>query len=504
MNMLDKVKKFSKENLWIWPIFVGVILRLYKLTASSIWHDEGYTMWLLKYDFTGIIERTARDVHPPGYYLMVKPWVIIFGNSELAIRMLSVLFSLGIIYFAYRIIEILFSKKEAFWGSLFVALSPFMVRFAQEARMYGVVAFFTTLGTYFLIRFIKEKQNKFLIPYLLSMIVAIYTQYYAFFVVISHWIIIAIATPGFFTFKWKESLKSRFGIFNPYFLVANLAVFICYLPWFPVAYRQVTRVSTSYWIKPEWINLRTIPNNVLQFISYDHLDALYYANFLGKLFWWIVVVVLIGIGFYLFKTMKNKKALTGLFVYGYLPMILVFTLSKLKTPVYQDRYFPFSAIAIFAIWGILVASIKNRYIKYILASALIVILLVGNYGMHITTDHQMKALSEKINSMKNPGDAVVAGELYTFLDGTYYFSDKNIKLVSDPVDGYGESSLFYDQQTSYVISKNQARNLSRRIFVVGKTGNKDYFKSDFWAGAKSELIFEGEQYDDLKAVLYTH
>lgn len=484
----------------------GTALRFYKLTASSIWHDEGYTMWLLKYNPIEIVARTARDVHPPGYYLIAKTWISVLGNSAFAIRTLSVLFSLGIIYFVYKIVEKLFTERAAFWASMFVALSPFMVRFAQEARMYGVVAFFTTLGTYFLVRWVQEKNNKILIPYALSMLVAVYTQYYAFFIIMVHWIIIASITPDIFSFKWKDSIKKKLNIFNPYWWLAGAAIIIGYLPWFPIAYKQVTRVSGSYWIKPEWINANTIPNNITQFLIYTHLDGSGYEMLGWKLLYWVLVVVLIGSGFVLLIKKDIRSKVSLFLLYGYLPMILVFILSKVRTPVYQDRYFPFSGVAILALWGIAISTLKNNYLRITLAALAIVVLVAGNFKMHADTNHQMKALSEAVKKEMRPGDIVLSGELYTFLDGSYYFGDKNIRFISNPVDGYGESSLFYDQQDSYVVSSDEAiaLGLNHRVFIIGKTGNKKYFSNCLINAKSSRVIFEENNDDALKAVLYSN
>lgn len=501
---LKKIFSIPTDKLWIYPVFFGVLLRTYGMTASSIWHDEGYTMWLLRYNPLEIISRTARDVHPPGYYLIAKLWVSVFGTSELAIRSLSILFSIGIVYLVYKIVEKLYSKESAFWASMLVAFSPFMVRFAQEARMYGVVAFFTTLGTYFLVKFSKEKNSRALILYALSMTVAIYTQYYAFFVIMVQWIIVAAITPGFFTLKWGKSFKKHAGIFGLKWWLAGLAPVILYLPWFPVAYRQVTRVSGSYWIKPEWINERTIPNNLTQFLFYAHIDGNNYSTLIGMILYWLLAIFLISSGLVLLFKKDLRKRASLFLLYGYLPMLLVFTLSKLKTPVYQDRYFPFSAVAILALWGIAISVIKNNVVRMVVGGIVITVLIIGNGQMRIDTDHQMRELSGAVKKEMRPGDVVLSGELYTFLDGSYYFGDKKIRLISSPVDGYGESSLFYDQQGEYVVSENEAITLGTqgRVFIVGKTGDKKYFSNCLLNTAKSRIIYEDNKENGVKAILY--
>lgn len=491
-------KFFKAHYSWLVPIVVALGARLYGITHSSIWHDEGYTMWLVNYDWGEIITRTARDVHPPGYYLLTKIWVSVFSSSVFSVRLFSVIFSIGIVYFLYRIIERLFNREAAFFSALFLALSPFMIRFAQEARMYGVVAFFTTLASYYLVLFLKERQGRHLIVYCVAMIIAVYTQYYAFFVIIAHWLIVAICTPGFFSLKWAKSLKQKVGFFNPSWWISTIILILAYLPWFPIAYRQVTRVSGSYWILPEWITARTIPNSILQFTVFGHLDSLS-SDVWGRGVYWLAAAVLIGSGFSLLLFKGIRKKVLGLLLYGYLPMVLVFTLSKLRTPIYQDRYFPFSAVAIFALWGILVSKIRNIFGKIVAAGLMILILLVGNYYMHHYTNHQMKQLHQAVAEKMQPGDLAVSGELYTFLDGIYYFGDGNLRLLSDGVDGYGESSLFYDQQEKYLINENEIGRTTSRVFVIGKSGDKDYFSDSHWMDYEPEIIFEK---DGLKAVLY--
>jgi len=501
-----KVKKFFElptDKLWVYPVFLGTLLRFWGVMSSSIWHDEGYTMWLIRYNFGEMVARTARDVHPPGYYFFAKAWTLVFGNSELAIRSLSVLFSVGIIYLTYKIVEKLINERAAFWASLFVAFSPFMIRFSQEARMYGVVAFFTTLGTYYLVRFIQEKNDRFLIPYSLAMLVAIYTQYYAFFVILVHIAILKAVTPGLFTFKWGDSFKKRLYIFNPKVWLAGVAIGVAYLPWFFVAYKQVTRVSTSYWIRPEWITAKTVPNSVSQFFVYGHLDFIYKLNVGGMVLYWLLAFILISLPLIIFWKKQMLQKVWPFFLYGYFPMLLVFIVSKIRTPIYQDRYFPFSAVAILAIWGIAVASIEHRRLREFIGVTFITLFLVGGAVMHVETNHQMKALSEEVKKQQKEGDVVLSGELYTFLDGTYYFGDKKIRFLSDSVNGYGESSLFYDQQKDYLVSKEKLSELGDRIFVVGKNGDKDYFSECLWSGWKAKTIFEESKQGGLKAVLYT-
>jgi hypothetical protein len=115
----------------------------------------------------------------------------------------------------------------------------------------------------------------------------------------------------------------------------------------------------------------------------------------------------------------------------------------------------------------------------------------------------MKEMTDTVKKNLVAGDLVLSGELYTFLDGSYYLGYGNVKLLSEPVDGFGETSLFYDKQADFLISKNKIPRLGRRIWVIGKTGEKDYFTSKVWAGWKSKEYFSENKNNGLRAVLYT-
>jgi uncharacterized membrane protein len=457
-------------------------------------------MWLLRYNILEILTRTARDVHPPGYYLIAKPWVMVFGDSVFSIRFLSLIFSVGIIFLTYKIIEILFSKKAAFWSALFVAFSPFMIRFGQEARMYGVVAFFTTLAVYCFVLWLKNKKDIYLVGFVPAMLIAMYTQYYSFFAIISLWIILALYTPELWQFKWLKGFKERSGVFSWKWWFANLSLLVLYIPWFMVAYKQVTRVSDSYWIKPEWITIKTIPGSVSQFITYSHLDGiLEWGGFLGNSVYWLIMLVLIFSGVFLFYAKDKKKAVISLIVFGYLPMLLVFVVSKLRTPIYQDRYFPFSAIAIFAIWGSAVSLIKNKTTRITVGSMVLVLMLLGIIIMRHDVNHKMRDLTEEVKNHSTTSDVLLSESLYTFLDSSYYLGYGNIRFLSEPVDGYGESSLFYDQQDNFVVGLEELNNLGDRVWVIGRD-SENYIDKNASNDWNKELVI---QKDSLRAVLYT-
>ena len=83
-------------------LLLALILRLISLN-QSLWLDEAIEWWAvksfgLKELLTGYM---AGDFNPPGHHLLMWFWVRVFGDSEVALRMPSVLFGVGIVWWAY-------------------------------------------------------------------------------------------------------------------------------------------------------------------------------------------------------------------------------------------------------------------------------------------------------------------------------------------------------------------------------------------------------------------
>jgi Predicted membrane protein len=69
---------------------LACMARLYHVTHPVLWLDEAYSVTLAGMPLAQIILHTARDVHPPLYYLLLHFWMDAFGNSLLAVRGMSV------------------------------------------------------------------------------------------------------------------------------------------------------------------------------------------------------------------------------------------------------------------------------------------------------------------------------------------------------------------------------------------------------------------------------
>ncbi len=82
----------ARSWLWLLPIVaVAAALRFYAIDHSSFWSDEGNTWAIIQRSFGQIARDAAADIHPPGYYWLLKLWAAAWGTSPAALRSFSAL-----------------------------------------------------------------------------------------------------------------------------------------------------------------------------------------------------------------------------------------------------------------------------------------------------------------------------------------------------------------------------------------------------------------------------
>lgn len=167
----------------IWLILViATIVRLIKLD-QSLWLDEAISVnTASNLSFSKILEFSKGDFHPPGHYLLLKIWIILFGSGEIAVRSLSVLFAILTIFFVYLISKNLFNNKIAIISSFLLALAPLHIYYSQEARMYSMATFAVAASFYFLYK-IRSQDLRYYLGYIISLVLIFYSDYLVYSII---------------------------------------------------------------------------------------------------------------------------------------------------------------------------------------------------------------------------------------------------------------------------------------------------------------------------------
>ena len=138
---------------------LAALIRFWRLGYHSFWFDEIVSLDWASYPPAEIWEigfRLVREKHPPGYYLTLHFWqqaLALFGleQSDIALRslgsLLGVVTVLGVLLLAIR----LSGRATGLLAGFFVALSPALVWYSQELRMFQPAATALLWAVYFLV-----------------------------------------------------------------------------------------------------------------------------------------------------------------------------------------------------------------------------------------------------------------------------------------------------------------------------------------------------------------
>lgn len=201
-------------------------MRLYAIDQQDIWGDEAFSIWLSRQPLAQVIAGGA-DTHPPGYPLMLALWLRVVGVSPLAVRTLSALQSFLLIPVIYILGKRAFASQTGFLAAFFAALSPGLLYYAQETRMYSQAVLFSALSCFFFLRTIESRPTWITwLAYIGSALAAGYTHYYTFFVICAQNLVMAI----WLLVRLRAARQNSQKTFVRWSSV-QLALICAYVPW---------------------------------------------------------------------------------------------------------------------------------------------------------------------------------------------------------------------------------------------------------------------------------
>ncbi len=140
----DMVKRQPVLSGFLVLIAIGVLARIVTLGTDSIWSDEAYSVWAATRSWTYLWTHVPEfETHPVFFYSIMKIWIGVFGESEVAVRSMSLLFNLLTVPVLMLIVRRLGDPSAATERGVIAAavflLSFTQVNSAQDARPYALM-----------------------------------------------------------------------------------------------------------------------------------------------------------------------------------------------------------------------------------------------------------------------------------------------------------------------------------------------------------------------------
>lgn len=169
---MEKIRKYYVPILLGLITLFGLELRV-AISNCPMWYDEGHSILVAVQQFPFGIDNflfTKDFQHTPFYFYFLHFWLKIFGTSEILLRFSSVIFGVATIPLTYIVAKKLYKNDKivGIISAILVAVSPLMIYYSIEVRMYMMVTFLAVLSMNYLLDFDEKGDKKSLIKLLVT------------------------------------------------------------------------------------------------------------------------------------------------------------------------------------------------------------------------------------------------------------------------------------------------------------------------------------------------
>ena len=299
---------------------VALLVRVSVVGQEGFWIDEASTIRVSRGAPLQILERIAsfNETHPPLYYFLLSGWMSWFGEGEVAIRSLSVLFGVLAIPFVCLLAR---EVGAGMWGAgLVAALSPVLVLYSQEARMYALLVLTALAATW---SWLAAPSGR-----VVQVVLAIST---AAMLAAHHVGLFYGAVLGGLSLVWPQAGRDRLCRVTP--LLVGLGV---YLPLLYSAMQQWGKVQGYF----TWNQTGSLPVRLARVVPFVVMGDLPGGFLMSRVLQVVTVgLALVGLVSLLRESKRDRLLMLMAATVGVVGLVGLF--SALTQPFFQRRYFVF-------------------------------------------------------------------------------------------------------------------------------------------------------------------
>jgi len=238
---------------------LSLLLRVREL-GIGFWIDEGLSVGIADRPLLDIPGILGQDGSPPLYYLLLHLWMGVAGDSEAGARSLSLAFAVLAVPVSWWAAGALFGRRAGWMAAVLAATNPFLTRYAQEARMYALVALLATVACACLSRAFaddasRDARRPWAVGAAFALAAMLYTHNWALF--------FAIAWGGtWLVLLWRADGAVRSELLRAGGIAFGGAV-VLWLPWVPTVLYQAVHTGAPWSQNPSVSALLGVPGQLL-------------------------------------------------------------------------------------------------------------------------------------------------------------------------------------------------------------------------------------------------
>lgn len=395
------------------PIAVSVtlvalflFLRVWRLTSVSLDGDEIFSLLLARSEWHKLLDGAIRDaIHPPLFYVLLKIWVWVGGESLFWLRLFPV--TVGTLCLApmFLLCKDLGVSRGARTLALAIgSVHPYAIFFAQHMRMYCLLGLFGLTSIWAFQRYLRETSRRNLVILSAANLLLVYSHYYG-------WLIIGLE---FLYLLWKK----RSALLP--FLGGSLVVLALFGPWAWAA-------AQSLHAKGGFAeNLGWVPRPDVRDLTWFYVELGGFTEFMriGSRATLVIFVIL-----YLRYRRRSEPGFHWLMVISLAPPLLTYMASQwLSQSIWGHRHL------VFALWPFLIVLTDMTWSLPKTARALALIGLVAWAGFAVAAYnpenqkiHWDRLTLAMLNEERGAGDRVPLYTVDPYLHYPIWFQLESLK-----------------------------------------------------------------------------
>ncbi len=378
---------------WAWigaalTLLAAFALRIYELGAKDLSADEAFGVMMIQQPFFDLW-RTGQDLHPPLYHGLAWLMARAAGESAFTLRFAALI--PGVLTVALAVA--LGRRASGGWtagllaGAL-TAISPALLYWSQDARLYTLLACLTAASMYSFLRLTQTPTRGAWALYLLTTLAAMYTQYGAFWVIAAQ-NLAALA-------RWRGRLRTWFA--------GQMLLALAFLPW---AIGQAAFLAQPSNLRAGGFSLARAPEDgaaILRFWFLGYTEA------------GLPQVYILGLALTAFGGWRMRRTANGVALALWVALTFALVIAWGGLLDYFDPRFAIAAIApLFVLIGVETAGAwREHYARGIVNAILLAALIVGMalsalnwYRQPQTAKGDYAAVMARIAASAQPGDRIL-------------------------------------------------------------------------------------------------
>jgi 4-amino-4-deoxy-L-arabinose transferase-like glycosyltransferase len=456
----------NKKQKWILfgIMLLAVILRCIAISNRNIQYDDAFSYFLARVSLENIIHGTAADTMPPLYYFLLHFWQLI-STEVWFLRLLSVLLSLGAMFFLFAFMRRAISINGGLWAALYAAISPLQIYHAQDIRMYALLVFCCWGYLFFFYKVwennnLKQRSTGAWIGMVAFGAGAMYTHNLAIFWIVAPVLFVVVRKS--WKFLWK-------------YLLALFLIGLTALPWLVMVPGQVQKIQGAFWTpRPGLVEIfQSIM--MLTFNLPEPNRILFICGAILALYIFIMVI------FRVVKNWATNPNLSLLAIACFLPPVLLFIVSYLIRPVFVIRGFIPSQMAFLGLAAAITSLDWKNRIGKLLAGLIIANAIFSYPALYTYAEFPRSPFHEasaKIKQAVEDGYLVVHDNKLSFFPVNFFFSSPNQLFLKDQPGSSNDTFAPASQKAMELHPSESiefaAAGKSRLVFVVFQEAIDEY------------------------------